>query len=189
MPVTFIKQNRIGLCGAACAQMVLHVKNLIGTSPVEQETLWTEIKERTRGRSNNCPKGSPCGKFDHQICECSGSVSACWCTHPDPLNETLLAHDPATAVHVIRRSDEDVANGRIKACLTRGGFPAVLVNSGKHWVVVDGFDENLAFPVSILNPALNGQISITLGAWNAEYMSVPTVGTLANKYVVVGADQ
>lgn len=194
MTVSFIKQLSVGFCGAACAQMVLHSRGLIGTSPREQRELFEEIKSRTTGKSS-APPGftdrSPCPGFPNKVCESCGSglPAFCWCTHPDALRATMRARFPSSAINVSKHPDEDRANERIEACLAAGVPPIVLVNSGQHWVVVDGFDRTAEWGVTILNPAMNGQIGIRIGLWNASYLASPPCGRFQEKHVVVGANQ
>lgn len=186
MPVQFLKQLRVGLCGAACAQMVLHSDGLMGTRPSDQEDLWEEIKARTTGATVNVVfDPSPCKPFPGKICDKCGVAVSCWCTHPKALRDTILAHAPGTGVKVITRTDEDNANRVIEACLNQGASPIVNV-LGNHWVVVEGFDRTALLPVSILDPnPLHGQIGMTIGDWNEEYMVADTCGKFKDKYVVV----
>ena len=195
MTVSFIPQIAVGFCGAACAQMVLNSRGLIGTTEAEQRRMWTEIKNHTSG-GPTLPQGSddpspcePVSTFPQKICEECGKKTSCWCTHPAALRDTLLSYLNNFAVRIIKRADEDDATERVEACLANGLAPVVLVKAGSHWVVVDEIDRNAKYPVSLLNPALSGQKGIKLSYWRNHYLQSPPCGKFEDVHVVVGADQ
>jgi hypothetical protein len=193
MSIDAIKWNRDGLCGAACAQMVLYERGVVGATPNDQEALWTLIKDLTNGPSS-APQGAACSGLVPEIFNgmirdaCGGYVVKCWCTHPNALKATLKAKLAAGApITLSKIADEDRANTAIRRCLQRGGLPIVLVNSANHWVVVDGWNENDPYPVSMLDPAVGEPAPVALDDWNNDYMSAVdcTGSKLDRKYVIV----
>jgi hypothetical protein len=191
MSIEGIKWNRDGLCGAACAQMVLHARATVGTTQNEQEALWTSLKAHTHGPSS--APGSPCSgvvleQFDTMIRDdCDGGMVKCWCTHPNALKATLKAKLGAgVPITLSKIEDEDRANSTIRKCLERGALPIVLINSANHWVVVDGWNEN-ASELSMIDPAVGTPSPVTFDDWINDYMSAVecTGSNLDRKYVIV----
>ena len=88
-----IKWNENGLCGAACAHMVLHARGLCGTTRGEQNDLWDAIIRNTPDESS-APPGAACSGFVPKTFvgmvhdACTGRV-LCWCTYPRALTATL----------------------------------------------------------------------------------------------------
>jgi peptidase C39-like protein len=193
LPVTFCKQNRNGLCGAACAQMVVSSQTKFDTGSKQQDTLWEDIKALTTTPSNvttGDPAGddSPCESFPKKICEACRPQSFCWCAFPTTLKAIIRELAPATAVRVITSAKQKAITGKVLTCLRRGIAPVVLVSRATHWVVVNGFDEDSDHQVSLLNPAFDAQIAVSLDDWNVWYLDVGGCGIYKNKYVVVGND-
>jgi hypothetical protein len=192
MSVDLIEWNRNGLCGAACAHMVMHARQLTGTTRDEQELIWTTIKAHTNGK----PIGKRCSgivperfrKMVREACENEQRVM-CWCSYPDALKATLEGFlGSGVNITLSQSDDEDIANDVIKGCLNRGGLPIVLINSGKHWVVVDGWVANAPEPVRVLDPALGTPSTHTVEDWNIFFMSAVDCGAYDNKYVVLEVD-
>jgi hypothetical protein len=195
MNVNFIKWNEEGLCGAACAQMVLHALSVTGTTKAEQTTIWTSIQAHTDAKN---PQRSCTNLIYHEynnmvrdVCTTGGKV-VCWETYPNALKATLITLIGSGAkVKVRRTGSETTANNNIKKCLQRGGTPIVLVGKGTHWIVVEGWDDSGTQHVNFLDPAADGPSMVPLdgfGGWNETYMSVNECGTFDNKYVIVEVD-
>ena len=188
MSVTFIKWNKNGLCGAACAQMVLHALFAIGTTKAVQKTVWTRIKKHTNGHSTLTCTNVIFVPFANMIREAcaSGQRVLCWGTYPTSLEATLLDWiGPAANVTLQRTGSEDSANGIIQKCLKQGGIPIVLVSKGSHWVVVTGWDTEATKPVRVFDPAGTGPAELTVSYWNLFYMSAGDCGEFDNEFVVV----
>jgi hypothetical protein len=184
MSVPFIPWIRDGLCGAACAHMAL---NAMGLTTLQQEDVWTSIKTLTVGGDPKlqCTGAVP-EEFDTMVREACGSRVACWETFPDALKAALIASLAAgTTVKVRKTVSEETANSNIRKCLNRGGIPIVLVDFGKHWVVVDGWDSNADRPVTILDPAWVEPDSVDLDTWNIDRMAAVDCGKFDRKYVMV----
>jgi hypothetical protein len=198
-----------GLCGPACAQMILASLKQVGTSLAVQQELWVEIKTRTGqaapapAKAKNQASSSLCGTFPHQICEdCGQGSSFCWCTHPVPLAATLSAHGAPAGV-VITNTELDLTTAvitSIQASNQKGDSkaPIVLVRQATHWVVVYGFvfDETGATgtPIAklhvtemlIRDPELNAlNNSCSIDHWFASYLRDIPCGQFKNKQVMV----
>jgi hypothetical protein len=188
MSIAFIKWNRNGLCGAACAHMALRALNPIAFGPTiaAQDSIWKSIKDHTHGRS----KGQCCvempEEFDVKGDVCPGDTCAkCWWSYPTALRAALIANLPkGTTVTVRKPPDEDAANDIIRSCLARGGVPIVLVDSGLHWVVVANWNATTQ-KIRLFDPANPGPTTIKVAKWNVERMLTVECGTYDNKHVVV----
>jgi hypothetical protein len=193
LSIAFAKQLRNGLCGAACAQMILHSRNLVTLSAGDQESLWADIKSNTTppsGLALGSISGddSACEAFKGKICETCLPQSFCWCAFPTILRKTLLQRDPALGVRVITSKNELSIQKKIVACLKRQIAPIVLAAGGTHWVVVDGVDESSPKPISLLDPAFDAQAGITMDHWKAFYLDDVDCGRYDQKYLVLGKD-
>jgi hypothetical protein len=182
--VGYIKWNRNGLCGAACAHMVLHPRYLMGTTEAEQENVWNRIKANTNGRLIPACSGVVPELYS-MIREVCGKRVACWETHPDALIATLRDMMGGTPVVLQRAKNQDAANNIIKGCLGAGGVPIVLVQSGKHWVIVDEWDPKNAKPVRVLDPAPGRSGRFKVSKWNVRFMSAVDCGAFDREYLVV----
>jgi hypothetical protein len=183
-----------GLCGPACAQMILHPQPNpgIGTSEKEQRELWQDIKANTTVPAGiqqppRTPDTGDCGDFPRKVCECPANPF-CWCTFPTALKATLLQHSPQMNVRVITSVSETSIQAKIIKCLKRGSAPAVLVFKAKHWVVVGGYDSHSETPIKLFDPRFNARQEITLDDWVTNYLVAPTCGKYSGKHVVIGAD-
>lgn len=187
MSVKYISWNRNGLCGAACAHMVCHARKLTGDTPADQEVIWASIKDHTNGNSKLQCTGVMPEPFENMVREaCTGGARvACWETHPRALRLALKSLLGVTKVTLSQTEDEDTANRLIKSCLKRGGLPIVLIDSGAHWVLVDGWDDTDDHPVSVLDPAVGSPTSLDLDHWNIDRMAAVDCGKFDRKYVVV----
>jgi hypothetical protein len=191
-PVTFIPQIKSGLCGAACAQMILNSQGLIGTSQNDQLQVWSEIKGFTGGGPILPPgatDSSPCesgASFPQKICEPCAPQPFCWCTHPAALQAMLDSYLPNRSVAMFQFKRQDDVTKRVEACIKLGLAPIVLVRAGSHWVVVDEIDPTALYPISLLNPALDAQKGIKMGKWRTHYLQVPQCGKFKDKHVVIG---
>jgi hypothetical protein len=191
MGIEYIEWNRNGLCGAASAHMVLHARGVVGTTPQEQEDIWTSIKDHTNAKST-APAKKPCSGivpeiFNHMVREsCSGSGVMCWSTHPLALKGALKASlGTRVPITLSKLSDDDAANEVIKDCLNRGALPIVLINNGTHWVVVHAWDDAAERPVKMFDPAVGAPSEHTVGEWNIDFMSVVGCGKFEDLCVVV----
>jgi hypothetical protein len=150
MSLGFIKWNRDGLCGAACAHMALRalIPGAIGPTTVDQESIWTSIKDHTHG-SPKVPCCVPVPVPD-QFAMMRGArpgdnCATCWWSYPTALRATLIEKlGKGTPVVVRRPADEIAATDIIRSCLDRSGVPIVLVDAGLHWVVVASWNANYA---------------------------------------------
>jgi hypothetical protein len=199
LPVTFISQLP-GLCGAACAQMLLNARGIGGTSDEDQEALWQDIKAHTvrKGANPAGDKCSFCGVFDTQICEPSGDCAQCWCTHPKALADTLNARLPGASFGVRIGTEEEVTAIAINS-INRHVPAVMLVYGARHWVVVNGytpvasgglvFGEHRVSQIHILNPewlaADNTRLAVVAEDWTAFYMAEVPFGTFKDSCVVV----
>lgn len=188
MAIEYIDWNRNGLCGAACAHMVLRAH--IATTPTtqaKQEDIWTNIKDRTDGRSTRQCSGFIPEPYPNMIREsCDGGRVFCWETYPNVLSATVKALlGRGVKVRLRKASTEGTATGWIKSCVQGGRLAIVLVDRGKHWVVVDGWDETQSEPVSMLDPALGDVQRVPLDTWSIERMLAVDCGKFNQKYVVV----
>jgi hypothetical protein len=192
MSATFIKWNRNGLCGAACAHMAMHAFSISGATQgdkPEQEAIWTSIKSNTSGGT-----GPPCtttiyepfNNMIHDVCP-DGIKVVCWETYPTSLRDTLLDFMGRGAkVQLRKTASETTANNIIKKCLKRGGVPIVLIGKGSHWVVVSGWTgTSSATAISYLDPAGDGPSTVALWFWNFVVMAANECGAYDKKYVVV----
>jgi len=189
MSITHIPWNTDGLCGAACAQMVLSSRYLMGTSAADQDNLWQTIKKRTRGGGTQaCCVELPV-PFDNMKREnCPGQGCAfCWETFPTVLRGVLVsAIGKGTQVRLRQSASQDTANTIIRDCLSRGGAPIVLIRAGQHWLIVNGWDTSVTPNiVSILDPADDQPVDLTLTQWNDNRMVAVDCGRYDGKYVVV----
>lgn len=194
MAVDHIPFNRNGLCGAACAQMVLHAWGLIESTSGRQEELWSSIKAHTHGKSKKPCSGLVPEVFPKMMREkCADQQRVfCWCSYPDAMKETLEAYcefqGTQVQITLSEHDDEDAANGVIRNCLERGGLPIVLVNSGKHWVVVSEWFSGTDPSLQLLDPAADVPSIQSIGDWNVFYMSAVDCGRYDDKYVVLEVD-
>jgi hypothetical protein len=192
MSIVGIKWKQDGLCGAACAQMVLHARGLIGTTQNEQDDLWAKIQANTHGQSSAgqaaCTGVLPVQPFYGMIRDaCDAATVKCWCTHPNALKLTLKERLPVGVPLTLSKiADEDLANKKIITCLNRGGLAIVLINNANHWVVVDSWDEN-ASEVEMIDPAVGEPAPILVNDWINDHMSaVDCAGSkLDGKYVIL----
>jgi hypothetical protein len=201
--VNFIPQQ-VGLCGAACAQMILAAQGRVSASMTDQTMLWGRIKANTIGNGRG-HSVTLCPHFNTQICEhCKPSGEFCWCTHPDALAQTIAGYQ----VPVVRRSlgseptlTAQVVNAISVGVQTGTGLaPIVLVHEATHWVVVYGFvhDETGqsgrrigGFNVTELlvhDPELDASNDhCTIDVWFALYLRDIDCGAFAGQQVMVGA--
>lgn len=200
-PVALIHQKR-GLCGAACAQMILYARGRTTTAVADQDQLWLDIQANTRNpRGNPAPGGgaaSPCGGFVNQICEAC-EPKYCWCTHPTALASTLNVRLKAATYDVIVDASELGLTARALANVRRNIAPVVLVFGVKHWVVVRGyvddpqragmtFDGQRVSDIFVHNPAWTApRASMSASHWISYYMREILCGTYAEKWVMVGS--
>lgn len=192
MPVEGIKWNRNGLCGAACAHMVLHARGRLGTTRREQEDLWDAIKRNTTGQGS-APAGAECSGFVPEVFDdmihdaCTGKV-LCWCTYPTALTATLTeVLGAGVPITLSTFESERQANSEIRDCLNRGAIPIVLVKAGNHWVIVDEWDDGATHPVNMVDPAVGHHIPVKLAKWKSKYMAaINCVGSeFHGQYVIV----
>jgi len=191
MSVSFIPWVSNGLCGPACAQMVLYSRALTTASGDDQLNIWKDIQGFTEGPTSavSCCS-SVIDDFDNMIREVRGGAKCaiCWATFPTALEKLLIdALGAGMLVRVTDTPDQDTANGIIRACLGRGGVPVVLVKKGKHWVVVASWANGGSKPVTIFDPADDAPEGLTVGQWNARMMVKVNFGTYDGMYVVVEA--
>jgi hypothetical protein len=187
-----------GLCGAACAQMILNAQGKAGSDLATLNALWSDIKTNTIPPGPN-PAGSPvpaCGGFGNQICEkCHPPLSRfCWCTHPSALAATINMHLRGGAAAAISSdASEDVITARAIASVNNGLAAAVLVHFGTHWVVVFGYEPTVLGPgqtathVMIRDSEHGDRIVITMSVWANSYLTPPRCGKLKQHFVTVGA--
>lgn len=189
MSIGYIKWNRNGLCGAACAQMALHAHGVIGVTQDEQETLWGIIKELTDGNKSTQPcTAIVLEEFDNMIREpCANSPTVvCWATYPPALQAALLQRlGEGATVNTQLVERENAANGVIRDCLNRGAIPIVLINRGAHWVLVVGWDATATRPVKLFDPAVGAPSEVTVNKWNVKHMSRVRCGAFDDTYVIV----
>lgn len=195
MPVRLIKQINLGVCGAACAQMVINSRDLVGTSRDAQLEIWDQIKRLTRGKptlprgardSSFCDKG---GDFPNKICDACSRRRECWCSHPLALSRTLKRYLRQFDFRPLGYRDQNQATARAEACLAFGLPPVVLVRRANHWVVVKAINRQRKYAVIVLNPQLNAQRGIRLKIWNQRYLHAPNCGRFIHRHVVVGASR
>ena len=188
--VNFVHQKP-GLCGAACAQMILNAHAKIGLGPADQDLIWAAIKQNTIR-----PKPNPSGTiftgcaFTNQVCEkCSGE-SFCWCTFPAALAATISQYVPGT-YSLAAAGTEAALTGRVVASLDAGVAPAVLVYGRRHWVVVYGYLPAPTGDPSYLylhNPEwLAPKNATPIADWYATYLRTIDCGNYMNESVMVGS--
>ena len=189
LSVSFIPWVRNGLCGAACAQMVLSARALRPSTPDAQELIWLDIQKLTSGKTSklSCCSSAITG-FPNQIREArrNAACAICWATFPTALDAVLTdAIGTGTPVTLTALANQDNANNVIRACLSRNGIPVVLVRKGKHWVVVSNWANAGTKPVTVFDPADDAPTEMTKTRWNARMMAAVNFGRYAGKYVVV----
>jgi len=200
LPVPFIPQQP-GLCGAACAQMVLCARDAIGSSPDEQRRLWADIQAHTR-RTTPSPhrrKCTTCGFFARQICERFGDSAQCWCTHPRALAVTLNRRLDGESSFAVVTGDERAITATALNRIDHGIASVMLVYGTRHWVVVHGYTpvedggmvlgNHRVSHIHILNPqgrdAHDAHRAIPIRAWMADYMAVVPFGAYSDRCVLV----
>lgn len=187
-----------GLCGPACAQMILHWK-----LPAEfddhdqtQRDIWTNIQKLTDGPGPDPPPKNglgSCPSFPQQICECKSQL--CWCTHPTALSAELgscLSPEAFTVV-TVNAPSKDQLTLQVLQILGDGWAPVVLVHRGSHWVVVEGCDYTDGSPIDlrtltlqILDPELPAPLNgVRDTFWNGLYLSAVWCGAYKDNYVMV----
>lgn len=192
-PVTLVRQISEDLCGAAAAQTVL--TGFGGaTTNAEQITLWGEIQQNTPGVKASTGAGAApapdCESFKGKKCEGCKPVQDefCWCTHPRALLKTIKGRVPnGSGVQLRIFSEEEDVGPFISGSLQRGVAPAVLVQSGGHWVVIGSYDETAENGIRVLDP-LNPTTPKSLGQWLG-ILNVVRCGVFKGKYVVIGAGE
>lgn len=204
LPVVRIGQKP-GLCGAACAQMILHSGGKVGKSNAIEDQLWDEIKANTTPGGNIVvPSPPPCGTFANQVTEACKPDALCWCTYPDALATTINDHlGPGGGVKVVRDNDATGLGltARIVASVASGTAPAVLVHNATHWVVVYGFraggvastllvGSQNASHVYVHDPEwLATQTLYDIEGFTSEYLDAPVAcGVFGGRQIMVGAD-
>jgi hypothetical protein len=200
LPVTFIPQQP-GLCGAACAQMLLNARGAAGTSLEEQFALWAEIQSHTQRTRPNPPgnKCTVCGFFDNQICERDVNCAQCWCTHPRALATTLNARLDGASSFAPTRGGEQAVTAMALDTIDRGIPSVMLVYGTRHWVVVHGYTpveeggmvlgNHRVSHIHVRDPkwqdAEHGNLAIPVGKWMADYMANVEFGEFRQTCVVV----
>jgi len=204
VPVTFISQQP-GLCGAACAQMLLHARGAVGTSLDEQFALWDDIKAHTQRTQPNphVPRRTVCGSFDNQICERDGDHAQCWCTHPRALATTLNTRLDGASSFAPTAGDEQAVTAIALERIDRGIPSAMLVYGTRHWVIVHGYTpveeggmvlgNHRVSQIHIRNPqyidANGAQHAFDIDEWMANFMAVVEFGEYSGRCVIVTEEE
>ena len=177
--ITIYGQERCVWCGAACAQMIMNgypdpAHRVFHT----QQDIWNTIQ------ANNNP------------------ADAGWATDPIGLREALMQLNPPPggtwSIHA--NATRDTVMFDILYWMNRNSYPvATLINRGGHWVVIVGFESDIA-PVSSSNPTLQqitiydpephnvgSQSTMIAAVWYATDWVGPVqyAGTWSNQYVAV----
>ena len=166
-----------GLCGAACAQMILNEQQKVGKTKAVQDQLWNEIKANTvPSGSPSATAFSPCDRFPNQIWEPCRPEPLAWCTYPTALSVTINNHLGGSVVHVVTDGDKTGLGitARAITSVMGGVAPAVLVNKGSHWVVVYGYFPDGAGPP----PGGSGQPITKVYVHDPEWLSTQTMWTI-----------
>ena len=150
VPVTWVQQEGLHLCGPAVAQMILTALNVAAPTGTEswQEVLWTKVKANTSGTPPRSGAKVGCTEtFPKQKCErCANDPDHfCWCTTPAALVKVLnlqvqgkpyktIAAATASGVTAQRQATVEAV-----AAIDRGIPIAVLIGGWAHWVVLEGY--------------------------------------------------
>ena len=187
MSVGFIEWNRPGLCGAACAHMALHARAIVGSSTVDQESIWTSMKNitRTAGRrrraAGRCRNNSPgCA-----TCALVAPAPHCWWSYPTALRAALAAKvGPGTPVKVRRSASEPAANSiirsswRVRACPSCSSMADCIGSSSM-------IGTQLRKWSAFSTPPTKKPDWIDVDTWNDRMMVGGECGVYDDKYVVV----
>jgi hypothetical protein len=176
-------QQQCVWCGAASAQMIMDgYPNPANRVFDTQQNIWNTIQ----ANNSNDPT----------------DVATNWATDPIGLREALMLLNPPPggtwSIHA--DANRDTVMFDILYWMNRNNYPvATLINRGGHWVVIVGFESDIA-PVSGSNPTLQqitindpephnvgSQSTMTAAVWYATDWngSVQYAGTWSNQYVAV----
>ncbi len=174
-------QERCYWCGAACAQMIMD-----GYPNPAHRLFHTQLDIWNTIQANNSTAPADAG----------------WATDPIGLCEALIQLNPPPggtwSIHA--NTSRDTVMFDILYWMNRNNYPVgTLINRGGHWVVIVGFQTDIA-PVSGSNPTLQqitiydpephnigSQSTMTAAVWNATDWVGPVqyAGTWSNQYVAV----
>lgn len=174
-------QERCVWCGAACAQMIMD-----GYPNAAHRLFHTQLDIWNTIQANNSTNPADAG----------------WATDPIGLREALIQLNPPPggtwSIHA--NANRDTVMFDILYWMNRNNYPVgTLINRGGHWVVIVGFESDIA-PVSGSNPTLQqitindpephnvgSQSTMTAAVWNATDWVGPVqyAGTWSNQYVAV----
>jgi hypothetical protein len=174
-------QQQCCWCGAASSQMIMDgYPNAADRLWFSQLQIWNTIQ------ANNSTATADLG----------------WCTDPLGLQRTLMALNPPPggtwSIHA--NAIRDTVMFDILFWMNRNNYPvATLINQGGHWVVIVGFQTDIA-PVASSNPVLQTirihdpephnvgtDTTMTAAIWYATSWNgvIPFAGTWNNTYVAV----
>jgi hypothetical protein len=191
--ITWVQQHP-GLCGPACATMILDARGIHVPLP----RLWADVKDNTPGPAGPPNPGTLCGQFPTQICEACGTASFCWCSHPSALVQTLNQHlqQKDYLEHVV--SSEADVTARAVASIDSGVAPVVLVYGLMHWVVMYGYRCDGTKGLNVTHvlihdpadpPGIGEMLTdgVPVSDWRADYLEQGECGRYLASWVVLGA--
>ena len=154
--LTAEQQVSIKHCGPAAIRMIL---SRFG-SLVSQNTLWTEVKNKSAGGTKVPANGSLVLEFPRQVCHDCGEWF-CWFTTPEAMARTIAGRVPSwlTAWAAYPATQDAALVWLIRSLARAPRFPAAAtIFSSNHWVVISGYHiNNPKLPSVPIGPyAVNG---------------------------------
>lgn len=202
VPVTWVAQEELYLCGPAAAQMLLSALGAPNPPgpPTWQLQLWDQVKSHTGARRpKDAGEETPYAPaFKAEKCErCSSTEDwNCWATTPVALKNILNLGQGVAVFKVGTRTTEESVTGLLLDALDDAMPGAALIHGWAHWVVVDGYVHDNPNGTTVAGRQVNGVYVrdpdgaaslhyVTYDSWRDNYLSVVPCGTYQDKFVVV----